>query len=138
MMRLWNRNTSNGVANGQPQPPGQSSTASTASTAATSKRRLRESNSIEDSNSKDVIKSPKPSAKTKKIDQETNKNKNNNSQQLVQTQHEVTPRGHQEKRGKITFSCYIFMSFLKTNFVLNFISIIISKLKVFFPYSIIL
>ena len=103
-MRLWNRNTSNGVANGQPQPPGQSSTASTASTAATSKRRLRESNSIEDSNSKDVIKSPKPSAKTKKIDQETNKNKNNNSQQLVQTQHEVTTRGHQEKRGKITFS----------------------------------
>ena len=105
-MRLWNRNTSNGVANnGQPQPPGQSSTASTASTAATSKRRLRESNSIEDS-SKDVIKSPKPSAKTKKID-ETNKNKNNNSQQLVQTQHEVTTRGHQDKRGKITFSSYI-------------------------------
>ena len=104
MMRLWNRNTSNGVANnGQPQPPGQSSTASTASTAATSKRRLRESNSIEDS-SKDVIKSPKPSAKTKKID-ETNKNKNNNSQ-LVQTQHEVTPRGHQDKRGKITISSY--------------------------------
>ena len=112
-MRLWNRNTSNGVANSQPQPPGQSSTASTASTAATSKRRLRESNSIEDSNSKDVIKSPKPSAKTKKIDQETNKNKNNNSQQLVQTQHEVTTRGHQEKRGEITFSCYIFMFFKK-------------------------
>ena len=71
-------------------------TASTVATVPTSKRRLRESNSIEDS--KDVIKSPKPSAKTKKIDQETNKNRN--SSQLVQT-HEVTNRGHQDKRGEI-------------------------------------
>ena len=92
MMRLWNRNA---VTNGQGQQPLQSSAASTGSTStATSKRRLRESNSIDDV--KDVIKSPKPSAKTKKIDEQQSTNKKNT--QLVQN-HEVTNRSHPDRKG---------------------------------------
>ena len=63
MMRLWNRkpevnaNAANGVA--------------ASPNAQTPKRRLRESNSIEDP--KDPIKSPKPSAKSKKMDEHPRK-----------------------------------------------------------------
>ena len=95
-MRLWNRNTSNGVSsNGQPQP--QNSLVATAALASTSKRRLRESNSIEDTREVSSIKSPKPSAKSKKIDEQTNKK---NSTQLVQNHEVVSSRGHSERKGK--------------------------------------
>ena len=68
MMRLWNRKTENAPNSQTQQPP-----PLPLPPANSVKRRLKETNSIEDA--KEVIRSPKPSAKAKKIDDQTQSTK---------------------------------------------------------------
>ena len=89
MMRLWNRSNTNGAqaplsshGSGVKAPP---------NVGISSKRRLRESNSIEDV--KEVIKSPKPSAKSKKVDENNPEKRFPN---LVHNHEIITNRSHSD------------------------------------------
>lgn len=91
-MRLWNRN-SGGSANATPPSSSEPSTVC-------KKRLLKESNSneinVDNFNNAKEIKSPRPSAKSKKLGDQRN---------LVQSANESTSnRGHQDtkKGGKLT------------------------------------
>ena len=89
MMRLWNRNSVNGAqapqaspgSSGKPPPMPPNS----------SKRRLKETNSIEDV--KEIIKSPKTSAKSKKFDENQSEKK---FPQLVQNQEQMSQKSHSD------------------------------------------